>query len=243
MTSPALQATALVKTYRLGREQVAALRGVSLEVARGSFVAVMGPSGSGKSTLLHLLGLLDTPDSGDITLAGEAVGALGDDDRTRLRRDRLGFVFQGFELLPTLSARDNILLPAEVAGRGAEAARRLPDLAARLGIEGRLEHRPAELSGGQQQRVAVARALINNPVVLLADEPTGNLDSRTGREVLELLQQGVRDQGWTIVMVTHDPHAALYAERIIFLRDGTVSGEINTDRHEARTMIEALVAG
>ncbi len=202
----------------------------------------MGPSGSGKSTLLYLLGLLDTPSRGNIALAGEDVTQLDDDARTRLRRDRLGFVFQGFELLPTLSAKHNILLPADVAGRGEDAAQRLPDLAARLGISERLEHRPAELSGGQQQRVALARALINNPVLLLADEPTGNLDSQTGRDVLELLQQGVRDQGWTIVMVTHDPAAALYADRIVFLRDGRVSGETKTDQHEARTMIEALVS-
>ncbi len=237
----AVAATGLSKHYQLGGETVKALSGLELIVPQGQFLAVMGPSGSGKSTLLHLLGLLDSADSGTIHIAGEATAGLSDDALTALRRDRLGFVFQGFELIPNLSARENILLPAEVAGRGAEAAETLARLAAVLGIEARLEHRPTQLSGGQQQRVALARALINNPVVILADEPTGNLDTRTGEEVLSLFQRGVRDEGWTVVMVTHDPKAALYADRIVFLRDGQLVGETLTEDADARGTIERFV--
>ncbi len=238
---PAVVAKGLSKRYRLGGETVDALAGLELSVPQGQFVAVMGPSGSGKSTLLHLLGLLDSADAGSVELAGQATAKLSDDDLTALRRDKLGFVFQGFELIPNLSARENILLPAEVAGRRAEAQATLARLAAALGIESRLSHRPAQLSGGQQQRVALARALINDPVVILADEPTGNLDSRTGEEVLELFQRGVRDEGWTVVMVTHDPKAALYADRIVFLRDGQLVGETMTAGGEARATIEQFV--
>ncbi len=237
----AIVAKGLSKRYRLGGEVVEALSGLELSVPQGQFVAVMGPSGSGKSTLLHLLGLLDSPDAGTVELAGTPTGKLSDDDLTALRRDKLGFVFQGFELIPNLSARENILLPAEVAGRRKEAKRTLERLATVLGIESRLAHRPAQLSGGQQQRVALARALINDPVVILADEPTGNLDSRTGEEVLELFQRGVRNEGWTVVMVTHDPKAALYADRIVFLRDGQLVGETLTENGEARGIIERFV--
>ena len=238
---PALVAKGLSKRYRLGGEVVEALVGLELTVPQGQFVAVMGPSGSGKSTLLHLLGLLDNADAGSVEIAGQATGKLSDDDMTALRRDKLGFVFQGFELIPNLSARENILLPAEVAGRRQEAQKTLSRLSAALGIESRLSHRPAQLSGGQQQRVALARALINDPVVILADEPTGNLDSHTGEEVLELFQRGVRDEGWTVVMVTHDPKAALYADRIVFLRDGQLVGETLTASGEARGVIEQFV--
>lgn len=218
----AVAAHDLVKTFRLGNESIHALAGVSLEVTKGSFVSVMGASGSGKSTLLHLLGLLELPDRGSISIGGQDTSGLDDDELTRIRREKLGFVFQGFELIPSLTARENILLPAEIAGRTDVARERLTDLTDRLQITDRLNHRPGQLSGGQRQRVALARALINDPVLVLADEPTGNLDSRTGDEVLELLRQGVDEQGWTVVMVTHDPHAARYGDRIIRLHDGTI---------------------
>lgn len=237
----ALVATGLSKRYTLGSEVVDALKDLELSVPQGQFLAVMGPSGSGKSTLLHLLGLLDSADAGSVEIAGVKTDDLSDDDLTALRRDRLGFVFQGFELIPNLSARENILLPAEVAGRRAEAEKTLARLSRVLGLESRLSHRPAQLSGGQQQRVALARALINDPVVILADEPTGNLDSRTGEEVLTLLQRGVRDEGWTVVMVTHDPKAAMHADRIVFLRDGQLVGETLTASPEARGTIERFV--
>jgi len=244
MTEPrpfALTASGLSKRYRLGGETVEALSNLNLTVPHGQFLAVMGPSGSGKSTLLHLLGLLDSADSGAVEIAGQATHALSDDALTALRRDKLGFVFQGFELIPNLTARENILLPAEVAGRRAAAEGTLARLAATLGIESRLGHRPAQLSGGQQQRVALARALINDPVVILADEPTGNLDTKTGEEVLGLFQRGVRDEGWTVVMVTHDPKAALHADRIVFLRDGQLVGETLTGDAAARSTIERFV--
>ena len=222
MSDTVLRADNVSRHYSLGEETVHALKGVTLEVTRSEFVAVMGPSGSGKSTLLHLLGLVDQPDEGDIVVDGQSTKGLNDDALTALRRDKLGFVFQSFELIPTLSAAENILLPAEIAGRGKQAQSRLEELAAQLGITDRLGHRPNQLSGGQRQRVALARALINDPLVILADEPTGNLDTDTGNDVLELLKQGVENAGWTVVMVTHDPHAAEFAERVVRLRDGQV---------------------
>ena len=237
----AVRGVDLVKTYHLGEVAIPALSGVSLEVRHGEFVAVMGPSGSGKSTLLHLLGLLDTPDAGEVTVDGMATAGLDDDTLTGLRRSRLGFVFQTFELIPNLTARENILLPAEIGGQDGTARERLDDLAGTLGIRDRLDHRPAQLSGGQRQRVALARALINEPAVILADEPTGNLDTRTGREVLELLRGGVDRHGWTVVMVSHDPGAALYADKIVFLRDGAVSGHASTADTDAREVIERYV--
>jgi putative ABC transport system ATP-binding protein len=240
---PALEARGLHKHYTLGDETVHALRGVDLVVRRGEFVAVMGPSGSGKSTLLHLLGLLDAPDTGTIALAGEPTGGLDDDALTDLRRRRLGFVFQAFELVPNLTARENALLPAEIAGEGAAAAGRLKGLASALGITDRLDHRPDQLSGGQRQRVAIARALINDPVLVLADEPTGNLDSRTGREVLDLLRHGVDDQGWTVIIVTHDAQAALTTDRIVFLRDGAIAGEARTSDGDVRARLDTFLAG
>ncbi len=236
-----LEATGLSKTYHLGELTIRALDGVDLVVRSGDFVAVMGPSGSGKSTLLHLLGLLDLPDTGEVRVAGERTSDMDDDDLTALRRNELGFVFQSFELIPNLNARENILLPAEIAGRRAEAELRLRELAEQLEITDRLDHRPRQLSGGQRQRVALARALINEPVVVLADEPTGNLDSRTSNEVLELLRRGVDDSGWTVVMVTHDPNAAMHADRIVFLRDGHISGETTTRDSDARSLIERFV--
>ncbi|HZW99182.1 MAG TPA: ABC transporter ATP-binding protein [Trueperaceae bacterium] len=235
----ALAATDLHKTYTLGDEVINALQGVTLLVPKGQFVAVMGPSGSGKSTLLHMIGLLDTPDKGSVAIEGRATDGLSDDELTALRRDRLGFLFQSFELIPNLTARENVLLPAEVAGRRDEAAGRLDDLGARLGISDRLSHRPRQLSGGQRQRVALARALINDPAVVLADEPTGNLDSKTGAEVLSLLRDGVDANGWTVVMVTHDPVAAQAADRVVFLRDGRVAGE--TAGPQVRTDIDRFL--
>ena len=228
----AVEAAALVKDYRLGSETVHALSGVDLMVMSGSFVSVMGTSGSGKSTLLHMLGLLETPDSGRVLLGGQDTSGLPDDELTRLRRERIGFVFQGFELIPSLSARENILLPAEIAGGNSGARERLAQLAERLEIADRLEHRPGQLSGGQRQRVALARALINEPLLILADEPTGNLDSRTGAEVLSMLRQGVDEQGWTVVMVTHDENAAGYADRVVRLRDGRIVGDGPADRQD-----------
>ncbi len=240
---PALEARGLHKSYVLGSETVHALRGVDLTIRPGEFVAVMGPSGSGKSTLLHLLGLLDAPDRGTIALAGQMTGGLDDDALTDLRRRRLGFVFQSFELVPNLTARENAILPAEIAGEGVRAQQRLATLATSLGIADRLDHRPDQLSGGQRQRVALARALINDPVLVLADEPTGNLDSRTGSEVLELLRQGVDRDGWTVIIVTHDIHAALTADRIVFLRDGEIEGQVDTADPAVRTRLDAFVAG
>ncbi len=239
---PSLSARDLRKTYRLGEEVIPALDGVTLEVGEGEFVAVMGPSGSGKSTLLHMLGLLDEPDSGTVEVAGRPTAGLSDDELTAMRRDRLGFIFQSFELIPNLSARENILLPSEVAGRLPAGRAKLPQLAAQLGIADRLDHRPRQLSGGQRQRVAMARALINDPVVVLADEPTGNLDTKTGSEVLALFRRGVDESGWTVVMVTHDPAAALVADRIVFLRDGRVAGETKAEATQARSVIDAFLA-
>lgn len=240
--TPALEATSLRKTYRLGEAVITALDDVSLSVARGEFVAVMGPSGSGKSTLLYLLGLLDQPDSGTVAIEGRDTTGLDDEQLTALRRDRLGFLFQSFELIPNLSARENVLLPAEIAGRSDAAIPVLADLASKLGIEERLDHRPRQLSGGQRQRVALARALINTPALLLCDEPTGNLDTRTGNEVLKLLREGVDRYGWTIVMVTHDPSAALNADRVVFLRDGKVAGEAATAGSDARAHIDVFLS-
>lgn len=241
-STPAIAADNLGKTYTLGEQRIQALQGVSLTVNVGEFLAVMGPSGSGKSTLLHLLGLLDTPDEGAISIGGREVAGLDDDELTAIRRDKLGFIFQTFELIPNLNARENILLPAEVAGRVRAAELELPQLAARLGIEDRLGHRPRQLSGGQRQRVAMARALINDPVVVLADEPTGNLDTRTGGEVLKLLRSGVDERNWTVIMVTHDPAAALVADEILFLRDGRTVGGTRTSDQNARRSIDEFLA-
>lgn len=216
----AIEARNLVKSYQLGEVTIPALQDVSLAVHQGEFIAIMGPSGSGKSTLLHLIGLLDTPNSGSIAIGGHNVAGLTDDELTDLRREKLGFLFQTFELIGNLTARENILLPAEMSGRAEEATVQLNELAAYLGIADRLDHRPRQLSGGQRQRVALARALINNPAVVLADEPTGNLDSESGSEVLSLLRNGVDTYGWTVVMVTHDRASANIADRMVVMRDG-----------------------
>ncbi|MBY8874584.1 ABC transporter ATP-binding protein [Micromonospora sp. PLK6-60] len=221
----AARTRAVVKTYGRGATAVRALDGVSVTIARGRFTAVMGPSGSGKSTLLHALAGLDTVDSGEVLLGGTDLARLGERQRTLLRRDRVGFVFQSFNLVPTLTARENILLPLTLAGRRPDPER-LDHLVATLGLADRLRHRPGELSGGQQQRVAVARALITRPEIVFADEPTGNLDSQSARALLGFLRRAADELGQTVVMVTHDPHAAAYADRVLFLADGRVDGEL-----------------
>ena len=209
------------RRYGEGDAAVDALAGVTVGLERGRFGAIMGPSGSGKSTLMHILAGLDRPTSGSVSLDGEEITGLDDADLTRLRRDKLGFVFQFFNLIPVLTAEENVLLPLSIAGRKPDEDwfRRLID---RVDLGDRLTHRPAELSGGQQQRVAVARALVSRPAVVFADEPTGNLDSRASEEVLGLLRTAVDEFGQTVVMVTHDPEAASYADRLVVLRDGLV---------------------
>ncbi|WP_217143240.1 ABC transporter ATP-binding protein [Streptomyces sp. AC627_RSS907] len=211
----------IVKAYGAGETQVLALDHIDVDIMRGQFTAIMGPSGSGKSTLLHCLAGLDTVTSGRIELGGTEITGLKDKDLTQLRRDRIGFVFQAFNLLPTLSARENITLPMDIAGRQPDPAW-LDRIIATVGLGERLEHRPRQLSGGQQQRVAVARALASQPDIVFGDEPTGNLDSRAGAEILGFLRTSVDDLGQTIVMVTHDPVAASYADRVIYLADGRI---------------------
>jgi putative ABC transport system ATP-binding protein len=220
-TTAAVAASALTRTYGTGESAVHALRGVSLEIPAGQFTAVMGPSGSGKSTLMHLLAGLDAPDSGSVHIGGEDITRMSDRELTKLRRRHIGFVFQSFNLLPTLSAEENVLLPLTIAGRRPDGAQ-LETLLDRVGLLGRRDHRPAELSGGQQQRVAVARALIARPTVLFADEPTGNLDSKAGAEVLALLRDAVDRDGQTTIMVTHDAQAAAMADRVLSLADGRI---------------------
>jgi putative ABC transport system ATP-binding protein len=224
-TSHAVSAIALTRTFGTGDSAVHALRGVSLDLPAGEFTAVMGPSGSGKSTLMHLLAGLDAPTSGTVRVAGEDITRMKDRDLTRLRRRHIGFVFQSFNLLPTLSAEENILLPLSIAGRRPPAGE-VDDLLARVGLSERRDHRPAQLSGGQQQRVAIARALITRPTVLFADEPTGNLDSEAGAGVLALLREAVDLDGQTTLMVTHDPRAAAVADRVLYLTDGRVVADI-----------------
>jgi putative ABC transport system ATP-binding protein len=214
----------ITKVYVMGEEKVQALAGVSLGVERGEYVAIMGPSGSGKSTLMHLLAALDKPTSGTVTIAGEDVGSLSDRQVTLLRRKHIGFVFQFFNLLPMLSAEENVLLPLSIAGEKPDPAF-FENLMERVGLTQRRHHRPSELSGGQQQRVAIARALVARPTVVFADEPTGNLDSRTGSEILELLRSSTSDLGQTMVMVTHDAQAASIADRVLFLADGSIVRE------------------
>ncbi|GAA2336994.1 ABC transporter ATP-binding protein [Dactylosporangium salmoneum] len=221
----AVRAADVVKVYGTGETAVRALDGVGVEFAAGEFTAVMGPSGSGKSTLMHCLAGLDAVDGGSVQVGGAELTGLGDRALTRLRRERIGFVFQSFNLLPTLTAEQNITLPLDLAGRRPDPAW-MRELVAALGLQDRLRHRPAELSGGQQQRVACARALLGRPDVVFADEPTGNLDSRTGAGVLEFLRRSVRELGQTIVMVTHDPVAAGHADRAVLLADGRIVDEI-----------------
>ncbi|WP_067226647.1 ABC transporter ATP-binding protein [Streptomyces sp. NBRC 109706] len=221
----AARAENVVKSYGEGETRVAALDGVSVDVERGVFTAIMGPSGSGKSTLMHCLAGLDTVTSGRIWIGESEVTGLKDKKLTQLRRDHIGFIFQAFNLLPTLNAIENITLPMDIAGRKPDREW-LDRVVATVGLGERLKHRPNQLSGGQQQRVAVARALAARPDIIFGDEPTGNLDSRAGAEVLDFLRRSVDDLGQTIVMVTHDPVAAAYANRIIFLADGRVVDEM-----------------
>jgi putative ABC transport system ATP-binding protein len=231
-----LEAVKLWKQYRLGEQPVNALAGVDLVVEKGDFVAIMGPSGSGKSTLLHLLGGLDRPSDGEITLAGMRLSVLNDDKATLARRHNVGFVFQSFNLLPTLSAEENIILPLTIDGKNpAKYGDRLEELVNLVGLAGRRDHKPDQLSGGEQQRVAIARALITQPAILLADEPTGNLDSKTGTAIMELLRRSRDALKQTIIMVTHDPRAATYADRVVFLRDGQIQHDI---RFEAKQKME-----
>ncbi|GAA4449017.1 ABC transporter ATP-binding protein [Phytohabitans houttuyneae] len=224
-THVAARATDVWKVYGSGEAQVVALRGVSAEFERGRFTAIMGPSGSGKSTLMHCLAGLDSVTRGQVAIGETVVTGLGDAGLTKLRRDKVGFIFQQFNLLPTLSAKENILLPLSIAGRKPDQDW-FDTVIATVGLGDRLGHRPSQLSGGQQQRVACARALVSRPEVVFADEPTGNLDSRSGAEVLAFLQRSVREYGQTIVMVTHDPVAASYADRVVFLADGSIVSEL-----------------
>jgi putative ABC transport system ATP-binding protein len=224
-TAP-VQLESVTKAYGRGQGEVVALRDVTLAFEAGSFTAVMGPSGSGKSTLLQSAAGLDRPTSGVVRLGGVDLGGLGERELTILRRDRVGFVFQSFNLVPSLTARQNIVLPLRLAGRKPDKAW-LHEVSERVGLAERLDHRPAELSGGQQQRVAIARALVTRPEVIFADEPTGALDVRTGRAILALLREAVAQLGQTVVMVTHDPVAAASADTVIFLFDGAVTDEMN----------------
>ncbi len=220
-SQPIVSAKDVRRRFGEGETAVDALDGVSVDFERGRFSAIMGPSGSGKSTLMHILAGLDKPTSGTVLLDGTELAGLDDKDLTNLRRDKLGFVFQFFNLLPVLTAEENITLPLSIAGRKVDREW-LDRLVRTVGIEDRLTHRPSELSGGQQQRVAVARALVSRPAVVFADEPTGNLDTKSGEEVLQMLRQAVDEFEQTVVMVTHDPEAASYADRLVVLRDGRI---------------------
>ena len=230
--SPAARAVDLTKTYGTGDASVRALDGIDVELERGRFTAVMGPSGSGKSTLMHCMAGLDTPTSGSAFIGEQDLGQLDDARLTNLRRDRVGFIFQSFNLVPMLTARENITIAADLAGTDIDRSW-FEELVGQLGIAGRLSHRPSELSGGQQQRVACARALIGRPELIFADEPTGNLDSNASAEVLEFLRLAVSEHGQSIVMVTHDPLAATYADRVVFLADGKVMGELRSPSADA----------
>jgi putative ABC transport system ATP-binding protein len=217
-----IQAEDVRKTYRIGKVDVPALRGISLGVEKGEFVSIVGPSGSGKSTLFYILGGLTHADSGRVLIDGTDFTALSDTARTRMRKSKIGFVFQKFNLLPTLTAQGNIEIAREIAGRNNGNREYVARIARLLGIDKRLEHRPSELSGGEQQRVALARALVNQPAIVLADEPTGNLDSQNSEIVLKMLRQSNQELGQTVLMITHNPEAASYGDRIIHMRDGSI---------------------
>ena len=235
-----MEATGLTKRYGEGSTAVEALRGVSLDVKAGELVAVMGPSGSGKSTLMHILAGLDKPTEGTVTIAGTEITKLADAKLTRLRRKHIGFVFQFFNLLPMLTAEDNVILPLSIAGEKPDK-KWLDELLQQTGLTERRSHRPSELSGGQQQRVALARALVTRPTILFADEPTGNLDSKTGGEILELLRNSVDTYGQTMVMVTHEARAAVIADRILFLADGLIVKDLgSTDERDVLAAVEEI---
>jgi putative ABC transport system ATP-binding protein len=241
-TTVAARVVDLTKIYGSGDAQVRALDGVSLDLASGEFTAVMGPSGSGKSTLMHCCAALDVPTSGQVFVGDTEIGSLSDKKLTQLRRERIGFVFQSFNLVPTLSAGENILLPLSIAGRKPDPAW-YESVISTVNLGDRLDHRPNQLSGGQQQRVAVARALMSRPHIVFADEPTGNLDSKSGAEVLTLLRSSVDDSGQTIVMVTHDPVAAAYTDRVVFLADGKIVDELRTpDREQVLNKMQELAS-
>jgi putative ABC transport system ATP-binding protein len=224
---PVVSAHEVTRRYGEGDTAVDALRGISLEVPRGQLTAIMGPSGSGKSTLMHILAALDRPTSGYVTIAGTRLGQLSDTDITKVRRAHIGFVFQFFNLLPMLTAEENILLPLSIAGRKPDPAE-FEELLKKVRLDDRRSHRPSELSGGQQQRVAIARALVTKPTVVFADEPTGNLDSKTSGEILDLLKDAVDSYGQTLVMVTHEARAAAIAGRILFLADGLIVRDLGS---------------
>jgi len=230
-------ASEVTRRYGEGDTAVDALRGVSLEVAPGQLTAIMGPSGSGKSTLMHILAALDLPTSGYVTLAGTQLGNLSDTEITKLRRKHIGFIFQFFNLLPMLTAEENIMLPLSIAGQSPDKAE-FEELLDRVGLKDRRSHRPSELSGGQQQRVAVARALVAKPTVVFADEPTGNLDSKTSDEILQLLQEAVVNYKQTMVMVTHDAKAATIADRVLFLADGEIVRDLG--RADEEQLLETV---
>jgi putative ABC transport system ATP-binding protein len=232
-----VEATGIVRRYGEGETTVHALRGVDLGITQGKLTAVMGPSGSGKSTLMHIMAGLDRPTEGSVMVAGQDVTQLSDNDLTLLRREHIGFIFQFFNLLPMLTAHENVVLPLALAGVKPDREW-VSELTARVGLADRLGHRPSELSGGQQQRVAIARALVSRPTIMFADEPTGNLDSRTSGEILALLREMVSELGQTTVMVTHDAHAAAIADRVLFLADGEIVRDLGPS--DAHTILETL---
>jgi putative ABC transport system ATP-binding protein len=239
---PAVAAKAVTRRYGEGDTAVDALRGVSLEVASGELTAVMGPSGSGKSTLMHILAGLDRPTTGSVEIEGTEISTLKDNELTKLRREHVGFVFQFFNLLPMLTAEENVVLPLTIAGEKPDK-QWVDELLGKIGIADRRTHRPAELSGGQQQRVAIARALVSRPTVVFADEPTGNLDSTTSGEILELVRDSVNSYGQTLVMVTHDAHAAAIADRILFLGDGLIVRHLSrSSPHDILQAMEGIAA-
>jgi putative ABC transport system ATP-binding protein len=235
-----VHANDLTRTYGEGETAVRALQGVSLDIPKGDLTAIMGPSGSGKSTLMHILAGLDKPTAGEVSIAGTPITRLGDSDLTKLRREHIGFVFQFFNLLPMLTAEENIVLPLTIAGEKPDPEF-FETLLDNVGLADRRKHRPSELSGGQQQRVAIARALVSRPTVVFADEPTGNLDSKTGSEILDLLRHSVEEYGQTTVMVTHEPRAAAIADRVLFLADGRIVKELpRSTQHEILSALEAI---